>query len=246
MTSGPITSWQIDGETMETVTDFLFLGSKITPDDDCSHEIKRCLGTLSASFWCLCQKLSLSPLYFNKTLLHKSSERSSLVSGPGLNSSPLGAKNPGVFAWFNNNLSFLCNIALYSIGPCFYHQSHPQLGILFALAPSLLCGVISPLFSSSILDTYRPVSSSFSVLSFCVFILFMGFSRQEYWSGLLFHSPVDHILSEFFTMTCPSWVALHDMVHSFIELDKAVVHVIRLVSFLWLCFSVCLLSNGEG
>ena len=45
-------------------------------------------------FWCLCQKLSLSPLYFNKTLLHKSSERSSLVSGPGLNSSPPGAKNP--------------------------------------------------------------------------------------------------------------------------------------------------------
>ena len=41
MVSGPITSWQIDGETMETVTDFLFLGSKITADDDCSHEIKR-------------------------------------------------------------------------------------------------------------------------------------------------------------------------------------------------------------
>ena len=37
-----ITSWQIDGETMETVTDFLFLGSRITADDDCSHEIKRC------------------------------------------------------------------------------------------------------------------------------------------------------------------------------------------------------------
>ena len=43
MASGPITSWQIDGETMETVTDFLFLGSKITADSDCSHEIKRCL-----------------------------------------------------------------------------------------------------------------------------------------------------------------------------------------------------------
>ena len=43
MASGPITSWQIDGETMETVTDFIFLGSKITADDDCSHEIKRCL-----------------------------------------------------------------------------------------------------------------------------------------------------------------------------------------------------------
>ena len=43
MASGPITSWQIDGETMETVTDFIFLGSKITADGDCSQEIKRCL-----------------------------------------------------------------------------------------------------------------------------------------------------------------------------------------------------------
>ena len=43
MASGPITSWQIDRETMETVTDFLFLGSKIPADGDCSHEIKRCL-----------------------------------------------------------------------------------------------------------------------------------------------------------------------------------------------------------
>ena len=41
MVSSPITSWQIDGETVETVTGFLFLGSKITPDGDCSHEIKR-------------------------------------------------------------------------------------------------------------------------------------------------------------------------------------------------------------
>ena len=43
MASGPITSWQIDGETMETVTDFIVLSSKITADGDCSHEIKRCL-----------------------------------------------------------------------------------------------------------------------------------------------------------------------------------------------------------
>ena len=42
MASGPITSWQIDGETMETVRDFIFMGSKITADGDCSHEIKRC------------------------------------------------------------------------------------------------------------------------------------------------------------------------------------------------------------
>ena len=43
MASGPITSWQIDGKTMETVTDFIFLGSKITANGDCSHEIKKCL-----------------------------------------------------------------------------------------------------------------------------------------------------------------------------------------------------------
>ena len=43
MASSPVTSWQIDGETMETVTEFIFLGSKITADGDCSHEIKRCL-----------------------------------------------------------------------------------------------------------------------------------------------------------------------------------------------------------
>ena len=87
-------------------------------------------------------------------------------------------------------------------------------------------------------------SSPFSVLSFCLFIPFMGFSRQEYWSGLPFPSPAEHILSELFTMTCLSWVGLHGMAHSFIELDKAVVHMIRLVSFLWLWFSFCLPSDG--
>ena len=54
-------------------------------------------------------------------------------------------------------------------------------------------------------------SSSFCVPSFCLFILFMGFSRQEYWSGLPFPSPVDHILSELSTMTHLSWVAPHSM-----------------------------------
>ena len=81
-------------------------------------------------------------------------------------------------------------------------------------------------------------SSSFSVLSFCLFILFMGFSRQEYWSGLPLPSPVDHVLSELSFRTRPSWVALHGMAHSFIELDKAVVHVISLISFLWWWFSL--------
>ena len=67
-------------------------------------------------------------------------------------------------------------------------------------------------------------SSSFTVVSFCLFISFMGFSRQEHWSGLPFPSPVDHILLELSTMICPSWVALHGIDHSFIELDKAVVN----------------------
>ena len=88
--------------------------------------------------------------------------------------------------------------------------------------------------------------SSLSVLSFCLFILFMGFSGQEYWSGLPFPSAVDHILSELSTMIRPSWLALHNKDHSFIELDKAVVHVINLISFLWLWFSVCLPSDREG
>ena len=60
----------------------------------------------------------------------------------------------------------------------------------------------------------------------------MGFSRQGYLNGLPFPSPVDHILSKLSTMTRLSWVALHDKTRSFIELDKAVVHVIRLISFL--------------
>ena len=67
-------------------------------------------------------------------------------------------------------------------------------------------------------------SSSFSILSFCLFILFMGFSRQEYWSSLPFPSPVDHILSDLSAMTRPSWVAPQAWL-SFIELDKAVVLV---------------------
>ena len=67
-------------------------------------------------------------------------------------------------------------------------------------------------------------NSSFSILSFCLFTLIMGFSRQEYWSGFPFPFPVDHILSDLSTMTHPSWVAPRAWL-SFIELDKAVVLV---------------------
>ena len=137
----------------------------------------------------------------------------------------------------------------YSIRLYIHHQSH-QNWVLFLvwLHLFILSEVISPLFSSSILGTFRP--GEFIILchvlwrvSFYLFILFMGFSRKEYWSGLPFPSPMDHVLSELFTMTCQSWVALHDMAHSLIELDKAVVHVLSLVSFLWLWFSFCLPSD---
>ena len=57
-------------------------------------------------------------------------------------------------------------------------------------------------------------SFSFSIVSFCLLILFMGFSRQEYWSGLPFPSTVDHILSDLSTMTLPSWVAPHGLVYT--------------------------------
>ena len=59
--------------------------------------------------------------------------------------------------------------------------------------------------------------SSFGVISFCLFIQFMRFSQQVYWGGLPFPPPADHILSELFTVTCPSWVAPYSMTHSFMS-----------------------------
>ena len=126
--------------------------------------------------------------------------------------------------------------------------SHIHNWVLFLLWLHLffLSGVSSPLITSSILGTYQLGEFIFQCPFFCLFILFMGFSRQEYWSGLLFPSPMDHVLLELSTMTCLSWVSLLGTAHSLIELDKAVVHVIRLVSFLRLQFSVCLPADGEG
>ena len=90
-------------------------------------------------------------------------------------------------------------------------------------------------------------SSFFSVISFCLFILFMGFSRQEYWSGLLSPSPVDHVLSELSTMTCPSWVPLHGMAHSFIELERLWSMWWSLWLVLWDCgfHSICPLMDKD-
>ena len=66
--------------------------------------------------------------------------------------------------------------------------------------------------------------SSPDVISLCLFILFIGFSWQEYLDGFPFPPPGNHVLSELFTMTRPSWVALHRMAHSFIELSKPLCH----------------------
>ena len=108
-----------------------------------------------------------------------------------------------------NTSKFLCNIVLYSIGLYFYHQTYPQLSVSFPLWPShfILSRAISNcrlFFPSSILDTFQSAGSCFGIISFCLFIMFMWFSQQEYWSGLPFPPPVDNILSELFTMTRPS------------------------------------------
>ena len=71
------------------------------------------------------------------------------------------------------------------------------------------------LISNSILGISQPGEFIFQCPIFCLFILFMGFLRQEYWSVLPFPSPVEHVLWELSTMTCPSWVALHGMARSF-------------------------------
>ena len=99
------------------------------------------------------------------------------------------------------------------------HIHHWALFLLW-LHLFIFSGVISPLFSSSIFGTYQPREFIFQCRISSLFILFMGFSRQEYWSGLPFPSPMDHVLSELSTMTRLSWVALHIMAHSFLELDR--------------------------
>ena len=108
---------------------------------------------------------------------------------------------------------------LFSLPDTFTTEHH----FCFSLAASFFLELLVIALNSSPVAYQTPsdlrgVSSG--VISFCLFILFMGFLQQEYWSDLPFPSPVDHNLSELFTMTCPPWVALHSMTHSFIELSK--------------------------
>ena len=89
----------------------------------------------------------------------------------------------------------------------------------FPLRPShfILFGALSRslLFPCSILDTFQPGGLIFCCHTFWLLIQFMRFPWQVYWGGLPFPSPVDHVLSELSTVTHPSWVVLHSMVHSF-------------------------------
>ena len=104
----------------------------------------------------------------------------------------------------------------------------------FGSASSFFLGLLVIAIHSSPVAYWTPSNVeglSSSVIFFCLFIMFMGCSQQEYWSGLPFPSPVDHVLSELSTVTRLSWVALHGMAHSFTELhkplrhDKSVIHV---------------------
>ena len=136
----------------------------------------------------------------------------------------------------------------YSIGPYFYHQSDSQLGIVFALALSLHSFWS---YFSTLRQQHNGHLSTWEVhlsVSYLFAFSYHSWGSQGRNTDVVcpFPSPVDHVLSELSTMTPPSWVALQGMAHSFIELDKTVVHVISLVSFLWLWFLVCLSSDGEG
>ena len=111
------------------------------------------------------------------------------------------------------NIPGFYTILLFTASDFMSITSHIHNWALFFLWLSLfiLSGIIAPFFSVAHWAPTDLGSSSFSVISFYLFILFMGFSRQEYWSGFPFPSPVDYVLSELSTMTHPSWVALHGM-----------------------------------
>ena len=81
---------------------------------------------------------------------------------------------------------------------------------------------------------YQPGDFIFQCLIFLPLHAVHGILKARVLKWFAIPFPVDHVLSEFYTMTCLSWVALHSMAHSFIELEKAAFHVISLISFLWL------------
>ena len=139
------------------------------------------------------------------------------------------------------------NIVLYRIGHLFSPPDTSTTESYFHFGPATSFFLEqSLLLSSRILDTFRLGRLIFQCHIFLPFHTVHGVHGQEYWSGLLFSSPVDHVLSELFTMTHPPWVALQSMAHSSTELykplhhDKAVIQEWEkegiLVIFLIACF----------
>ena len=137
--------------------------------------------------------------------------------------------------WFMDILGSYA-ILLFTVSDLASITSHIPTWVLFLLwlHPFILFGVISPLISSSMFSPTDLGSSFFNILSFCLFILFMGFSRQEYWSGLPFL-----LQQTTFCQNSPPWPIRLGWPYtawlSFIELDKAVVHVIRFLCMVSLC-----------
>ena len=106
----------------------------------------------------------------------------------------------------------------------------------FSLATSFFLDLLVTALSSSLVAYWTLSdlgSSSSDVIYFCLFILSMGFSRHKYWTQLPFPSAVDHVLSELFTMTRLSWVALHGMAFSFIELHMPLRHDEPVIHEVW-------------
>ena len=151
------------------------------------------------------------------------------------------------FAWIHRpNIPGSYEILLFTASDFTSITSHIHNWVLFLLWLHLfiLSEVIFPLISSSILGTYWHGEFIFQCPIFLPFHTVHGVPKARILKCHPFSSPVDHVLSELSTMTCLSWVALRGMASSFIELDKAVVLVISLVSLLWLWFSVWLPSDG--
>ena len=140
---------------------------------------------------------------------------------------------------FNLAMSCLtmCNLLTFRV-PMQYCSSELQIWLPppatsttehhFHLGPGTSCFLDSSsspvLFPSSHWAPSDPRNSSSSVMTFCRFVLFMEFSGQKVYSGLPFPPPVDHDLSELFTMTHPARVSLRDLAHSFLELRKSLCH----------------------
>ena len=134
--------------------------------------------------------------------------------------------------WFMD-LTFQVPVQYSSNSIRFYFHQLIEHRFCIGPAASFFLGLLGAVLHSSPVAYWTPYDlgvSCFGVISSLLSIQFIRFSQQVYWGGLSFPPPMDHVLSELSTMTHPSWVALHGMAHSLIELckplcyDKAVIH----------------------